>query len=51
MVDFNRYASTQSIVSDAGAPGEGRTTPVTISSVVCGETVAYTITATSAIGC
>ncbi|CAB0530655.1 hypothetical protein FRC0036_02157 [Corynebacterium diphtheriae] len=51
MVEFVRYTSAESIASDTGASADGRTTPTTISSIVCGETITYTITATASLGC
>lgn len=51
MVNINRYTSTNSIASDAGKLADGRTTPTTVSSVICTETIAYTVTATITIGC
>lgn len=51
MVEFDRYTSARSIASDTNTTVAGRTTPTTVSSAVCGDTIAYTVTATASLGC
>ena len=52
MHNINRYTTTDAIAKDVQKPEEGRTTPtIVISSVICGDTLGVTITATASVGC
>ncbi|VZH86423.1 hypothetical protein [Corynebacterium rouxii] len=50
MIDINRYTTSREILNESGASDQGKTTP-TVSSIVCAETISYTVTATASLGC